>query len=205
MPGNLSRDSDGEIYINGGTDGTLIGNTSNRLLVDAGTVSTSLSPIPSQRVMYSKTFCTNAGSSAANVNGSVTPVNFDFTPAAGETWYLEVATIFFADSGTTSIGNFGALAAITNGIDFRIRSNGTEYLVNNFKTNWEVTQVFPDFTYQVPTSGFLESSDTFVSGCVFRVPITLQNSTSDYVRFRIRDNLTAIDHLRFMVHAWRVI
>lgn len=33
MPGNLGRDADGELYINGGTDGTLIGNTSNALHV----------------------------------------------------------------------------------------------------------------------------------------------------------------------------
>ena len=65
-----------------------------RLKVDAA-----LSAIPTTPVEYKIVALEDAGSELMNVNGSVTPVEFDFVPATNETWYLERITFIINDNG----------------------------------------------------------------------------------------------------------
>lgn len=184
-----------------GSDGTRIGNVGDRLKVDSAPTF-----IPQTNVIYAIDHLQNSGSQLMPVNGSVTPVNFDFSPGSGETWYLESLILFLLDSGTTSQNNFGAISGnLAKGLQILIRSGGVEYTVANIKDNTDIIKVFPHGPIIPPTSGFIEMSDAY-KGCLeFKNPIRIANATSDYVRVKVRDNLTAIDQLEVMYKAWRAI
>lgn len=196
-----SRD-ESKVEVVGATDGTSIGNVGDRLKVDAQISS----QIPTNvRAIYFIDYLRNAGSALMSVNGSVTPVNFDFTPASSETWYLEQMSIFIQDTGTMNATNFGSISALTNGIEILARSNGTEYTVSNIKNNESIAHIFNEGKLPGPSSGFIETSDAYLGTVFFRNPILLQNSTSDYARVKVRDNLGGIDRLTMVVKLWKVI
>lgn len=168
-------------------------------------VTTDVSPVLPVNVIYACQRLLNSGSASMAVNGSVTPVNFDFIPASGETWYVETIGLFLQDNGTTSPTNFGSLATLTNGVDVLIRSNGVEYNYTNLKTNIDIAMCFRDNYFVPGTVGLFETNDIAISEVIFKQPMILQNSTSDYVRFRIRDNLTGLDQFRAGCRVWRTV
>lgn len=147
----------------------------------------------------------NGASDNLIVNGSVTPVNFDFTPASGETWYLEGLQLVFSDSAAQTPAEFANLTALTNGVDVLVRTNGTEYTLTNLKNNSQVLQFFHDNKIIHLGSSNFFNVDGFTGDIHFPIPMTLQNSTSDYVRVQIRDNLTGMDYFTIRVTLWRVV
>lgn len=148
----------------------------------------------------------NGTSETMTVNGSGTPVNFDYAPTSG-TWYVESLQMFMQASGTPDPGDFGAIAGgITNGVELRIRSAGTEYLVTTLTNNMQLFGLFSNFPGLVPTTGgWWNSKDTYHGVCTFIKPIVLQFSTTDYIRMIVRDNLTSIDNFRVYVKLRRLI
>lgn len=185
----------GKVRLIGNTDGTLIGNTGTRLHVETYDPQSS----------YQLNKLQNGGSESLLVNGSVTPVNFDWTPGASETWYLEAMSIFLADSGTTSPTNFGALSTLANGLELHAKVAGTDYTVANIRTNMDLLLTFNTDGIIPPTSGFIEMSDAYTGTLTFNKPMKLTGSTSDFVRARVRDNLTGLDQLRVIAKVWRVV
>jgi hypothetical protein len=197
---SFNADDGDSTQLKGATDLTLIGNTGDRLRVDG-----LISPVPSTTIIYFDTRLYNGSSELMNVNGSVTPVNFDFTPASGETWYLDSITLFLQDNGVTSPTSFGAITELTNGLEFRVKSNGTEYLISSCKNNMHLSLHFKEDQFVPGTTGLFETADIFTGRANFKNPIILKNSTSDFVRMRVRDNLSGLDQLRTVVRLWRVI
>lgn len=183
--------------------GNAITSSNSRLSVDA---LSSVVPIPGSSVVYMSAKLLNGSSDSMTVNGSSVNVNFDFTPASSETWYVENISVFLQDNGATLPTNFGSLSgALANGIDILIRSGGTEYTIANIKTNMDLDLVFKE-SPQIPgTSGLFESSDIYIGTIHFSVPIKVQNSTSDYVRMKVRDNLSGLDQLKARTKVWRAI
>lgn len=189
-------------YIKGGTDDTNIGNVSDRLKVESAKVA-----VPQTKIMYKMVHLTQGASTTnMNVNGSSVNVNYDFTPGSGETWYLDCMRIYLFDTGSTTHTAFGAIGGgLANGLDILIRSNGTEYELMKLKDNADIIKSFSNYPVIPPTSGFMEASDCYLGSMCFPYPITLQNSTSDYVRAKVRDNLTALDFLEILAMVWRTI
>lgn len=188
MSNNLGYNDD--VVLEGATDGTRIGNTGDRLKVESG-----LTADPTDIAIYKSTLLLNGSTSNMNVNGSVTPVNFDFSPSSGETWFLNSITILIADPGTPDINEFGAIGStLTNGVDFLIRSNGTEYTIANFKNNAEITTFCSHTRNWDGALGWLNEVDALTGSIYFKYPMTVKYSTSDYIRFKIRDNLTNISY-----------
>lgn len=188
-----------------GSDELLAADVSLNLLKNRLHTESSVDPRPSQFVIYKNEFLLNAGSLSMTVNGSVTPVNFDFTPASGETWFITNLSIHFSDGNTPDPNDFGDSAGLTNGIDIKARTNGTEYTIGNCKTNSCIALAFNQHTFSIDAAAFLNASDVWLGSMNFEIPITLQNSTSDYFRVTIRDNLTAIDYLRMRIKGYRVV
>lgn len=186
--------------IKGGTDGTHIGNTGDRLKVTG-----EVTYVSEKDVMYFFTKLLNSGASSMSVNGATTPVYFTYAPSSNEISYLECILFQIHDSGTTTFNKFGAITALTNGITVQIKSKGTEYAFANFKDNETIMMVFNTHGLITPTSGFIEQSDTYIGEVHFEYPIKLQGSTGDYIRFKVNDNLTAIDHIDSSIRYWREI
>lgn len=190
-----------ETEILGGTDQTKVGNLGDRLKVQ-----TTLSPVPSGTVAYfSEALIGTGGSVLLNVNGATTPVTFSYTPSSGQTSYVESIGLFLQDNGTTNATNFGSKTALTNGLLLESRINGVVYTVGNAKNNIDLVCIYPDNQRTPVTAGFLENGDIFYGELRFTTPLKLTNSTSDYIRITVRDNLSAVTALQARTRYWREV
>lgn len=188
--------------IKGATDQTHIGNIADRLKVDTLVNSSA----PYKRVVYG--FARPADGSGGHnmgVNGSSVNVNFTYAPTGSEIVYVESIEFQMLDPGTSNYDNFGGIAALTNGVQLIIKLAGTEYTLYNFQKNEEIAMLFSRNPLIPPTSGFFEQSDAYMGTMDFNVPIQLNASTGDFIRFKIRDNLTNIQHMDSMIKYWKEI
>jgi len=155
-----------------------------------------LNGIPVSSITPIDAFLKNGSSKAMNVNGSSTPVNFDFAPGQGEVWYLSKISSMLSDDGLTrhGPGDFGGLSSLTNGVEIRIKTEGAESVLATLQDNADFLQVFSDlnrdysevFSSQIALSG----TRSFIN------PIKLDGDQGDFIRFRILDNLTGLTHFR---------
>lgn len=183
-----------------GVEQEYIGSTARRLWVEALN-----SPLPLSNVMYTLHKLLNGADDNLKLNGSIgTPLYGTWTPGVNETWFIESISIVLMDSGTTNPSNFGALGALANGVQIQIKSNGVTTTLATLNNNMDLTLVFKNQPVIPPTSGFFESSDGYIGELKFDTPILLQNSSADFVRLAIRDNLTGLDQFRVRVKAWKV-
>lgn len=153
-------------------------------------------------VIHRKVRLLNGAAFNMNVNGSVTPAVFSFSPASNETWYLSGLSIFMNDNGTTTPGKFGDLAALTNGLQIQVNSKGVAQDLANMQDNIDLSTFFFENRLATGTSGIFESADVFIGSMTFKPEIIL-SGTSDYIRARVRDNLSTVDFLRITAHLWK--
>jgi len=191
-------DDTNKVEIWDGTETAQI-NTDGRLLVES-----TINAIPATAVEYSGFALVNSGgSSDMAVNGSSTPQEFTFTPPASEVWYVERLTWMFNDNGSADPGDFAAIAGgLTNGVEIEVRSNGNTSTQGLIKTNIEVAQMFTEAAW-TPTSGFMGGENVYMGSVIFRNSFRLSNSTSDYIKFTIQDDLSGLDFFKVTVLAWR--
>lgn len=195
---NSGGDLDNTVVITGGSDYSQIGNSGDRLKVEG-----TLNPVSTTNIIWASQLCLNGAVFNMNVNGSVTAQNFTYTPATN--FIVTEIVLFLWDNGTTSPTSFGAITALTNGLQCKIRSQGTEYTICNMQNNIDVINYFPTFALITPTSGFMETADLYRGSMRIGPGINLSTATTDYVRFTVRDNLTTLDHLRATVMGYRTI
>jgi hypothetical protein len=154
-------------------------------------------------VLHKKVSLLNGSSADMKVNGSVTPVNFSFSPAANEVWYLSALSILLNDNGTNSPNKFGDLAALTNGLQIQVNSKSVALDIANMKDNIDLSTFFMSNRAVSGTTGVFESADVFIGAMLFQ-PEMILSGTSDYIRARVRDNLSTVDYLRITAHLWKV-
>ncbi len=137
-----------------------------------------------------------------NVNGSVSPVLYSYAPAASEIYYLHKICFMLSDGGGNDLQRFGDLTVVTNGLLLSIRSKGTALDTFNMKDNMDILHAFTRDRSASP----LQVAKDLNMGCMYFTPQTmLDNSTGDYVRASVRDNLTGLTFLRISVHLWKVL
>jgi hypothetical protein len=190
-----------------GDDGTAIGHVGDAIKVTGGDDGVSTDPTPGRDVIYKDVRVLNGSSKNIAVDGDPINVNFDFTPASGETWYIESISFFCLDSGSMDYDDFVTISGgLDNGLQILIRSNGTEYEYANLQDNGDISLVFAG-TGQAGEdgSGWLDQDDYFFGRAILNVPIKIANSTSDYIRFKVRDDLDSITTIQASVLVWRVI
>jgi hypothetical protein len=193
--------------IEGGTDGTKIGNVTDSLKVNISSVS--VDPDTAYDWMAYRAYLKRSGSKNLVVNASLgSPQDFDYSPATA-TEYVTAVALFLLDTGAGTADKFGVLTALTNGCQVSIRSKGTAYDLHDdpIKNNEDLLHFGTGrSSMTAPTAGGLFSSDDWLMAVFeFSKPIKIQQSTSDYVRIRIRDNLTGIDFFKAFVHTRRII
>lgn len=190
------------------SSGSLVGVTGDRLKVDAVV---QISPAPQLDVIYVPEYLKNGSNISMTVNGSGTPVQYSWAPATNETWYLVGLTLFLIETGTMDATDFGSGSALTNGLLIEIRSKGTTYTFCNIQNNMDLGVLFGGSGQGssgglfAGTSGFYDTNDIFQGQSLFEVPIKLQNSTGDFIRITVRDNLAGRDQLRASIAKWRLI
>jgi hypothetical protein len=151
--------------------------------------------------VYKKVYLLNGASEAMNVNGSVTPVTFAFAPPANEIWALEGLMLLITDNANFGAGQLGAVA-VTNGLVFEIQTKGVAQQLFNLLTNEELYTLM-DTNFSQTQTGLFGSNRLHSSKVHFDHRITLNGALGDYIRVRVRDNLTGLTELNVTAKLWR--
>lgn len=143
-----------------------------------------------------------ADSDDMNVDGSSTPVNFDFTVPTGKVFLFTRFNAQFDDDKKDVPNGFFSIAALSNGLLMQIRdTNGT--VLQDFDTTAAPIKNHADM---IALAGVDVDSDgtANLSSGGFRFTITktgaaMKLTAGQVVRVVVRDSLTGLDELRFMV------
>lgn len=147
----------------------------------------------------------NGSATNMNVNGSVTPQNFSIIPTASETYFLQKIRLVMLDAGDHLPTTFAAIAALTNGLMFEVKSNGVTSTYFNIQSNADLAAFFEvssDAT-DLLTGGVLNGNLSFGFSINVVHPIMLSGDMGDFARFVVRDNLTALTGMRSSYTGWR--
>lgn len=129
-----------------------------------------------------------------NVDGSIAPVNFDYTVPANKVVDLRRSFIELTDGVIEfTSSNFGARGALENGVDIKlVKADSTEIIIRNWKKNIDISKTMFDF-YNPFKDGSYVGRWTFardVGGFLTLKP-------GEKVRFTINDDLTGVDSFTF--------
>jgi len=170
----------------------------NRLKVEAN-----ISALPATPVEYKIVKLLNGSSPDMDVNGSSTPVEFDYTPDTDEVWYVERITFVLEDTGSPEPDDFGTISGpLSNGCLLEVQSNGNTIELANVTSNLEIVQSFANESYG-DSNGILGSGASYKGSILFRNPFIIQDSTSDFIRMTIRDNITGLNFQQVSILLWR--
>ena len=138
------------------------------------------------------------GSHAMNVNGSITPVLFKIVCPTGWRYEIHNANIHIGDAGAIKGDTYGAVAALTNGVEFTAHEIDDTLLVNLFdQHSVKYNGDFPVIAkirlanFGSGTNEFLGINYNFLES--FGSPVTLE--AGQYLQFKVQDDLTGLlDH-----------
>ena len=147
-------------------------------------------------------YLVNGSSNAMNVNGSSSLVNFSYSPASDESFYLEKLIFFLSDGGGNNLDRFGDLNAIVkNGVLITCKSKNIVQNIFNMKDNIDIMLVFPEHKGATPLMSAKEVNCGTMS---FNPPLILNGATTDYIRIVVRDNLTALTYMRAVAVLFKI-
>lgn len=148
------------------------------------------------------TFLLHTGSAAMNVNGATVNVDFTFTPAANTRYFISELFFYMDDSTVTNPTNFGNGGGLTNGILLTISSFGTATDYMTIKTNADAALSF-NAREGVGQAALLSTNQSLIGMLKLDpAPVMIGNS-SDFIRCRIRDNLTGINFIHMGIVAFQ--
>jgi hypothetical protein len=144
---------------------------------------------------YKSPYLLNNGSQSMTVDGSVTPVDFTYqiTGFSNARWVrnfidLEDGNVDFVPE------NFGAISGgLANGVDVIVEKDGVEYIIENWKTNMDISMTCYDFSSPYRTGSYI--GRWTITSDLGGTPITL--FPDDILIVRINDNLEGLDDFRF--------
>lgn len=146
---------------------------------------------------YLSTFLLDSAAVDMAVDGS-TPVEYSYTVPAGKKVKFTRGFITIEDGVSAFLpGNFGALSALTNGLQVSITPDGgSEVVLELWKTNREIRNSMFDFDQQFKSDGAYVGRWTF-SKDLHNGGFSL--NAGDKFSIIVQDNLTGLDHLSFRV------
>jgi hypothetical protein len=175
----------------GNAIGSEYGSDGYKLLVNSSIVpgSNPYGTVPSnpQLIFYDK-LKTTGNAVSLLVNGSVTPVEFKLNADISyDLRITEIRFVFVADSFAIDGSSFGPISGLTNGIIVDMQSNGLVGTLVNVKQNEDFLALYSPSGVTVEVSTV---KDYVVAGIYLGGAIVLKKGTTDYIRVRVRDNLT---------------
>lgn len=162
----------------------------------------SVDDIPSRVIAAS---VKNAGSANLAVNGSVTPVVFEYQPPAGYDIDIHGLSLLFEDVTAFAFGNNfvrSGLATLANGLLLECKAADLSFTWQNMKRTRDVVEISSDFDMVTGTINFLRAN--------IQLPRNLRLSRDgtyaqpDYLRLTVRDNLTSFDFAEAFFQGTRV-
>ncbi len=137
----------------------------------------------------------NGGNSNLGVNGSVTPVVFEYNPPNNYDIQVTALSFLFEDTGAFGFGNTFVIATIstlTNGL--LLEAKAGDVVVSpwqNMKRTRDLIEISQDFSIVTGTTNFLRVRVHLPHALVLSRAGTF--ATADYLRVTVRDNLSTID------------
>ena len=143
-----------------------------------------------------RSYFLNAGSNDMRVNGATTPVEFSIDTDADYDYFIKAINIKLADAGA-KFNLFGALTALTNGIEFiwRSQSIGELTIHDGIKDNLEWYRLANITPSIIDLSG--GGADAVIVTVDMKIlfssnwGVRLTKGTTDKLIFRVNDNLSA--------------
>ena len=152
----------------------------------------------------------SGNSSDMNIDGSVTPVNFEYGPPAGEVWFLSAISFIIDDNGTLDGEDFGSIvgglpSGGSNGLKVILRLDSSNNTLTNIRTNNEIATFFLDSTYAGDQAGFLNSKTAFIGKLKIDPFVTRNGDDGDLLRVTVQNDLSGVMKLSMSATAWRII
>ena len=161
-----------------------------RLCVDTGVVAT----VPDALSDLLFTFAKNGTNTNMNVDGSVTPVEFTVDALTSYDYFInEIRFTLIASS--IQMGQFGPFAALTNGVELDIISEGNNLTLFDPFTTTDDLMYFDD-----GTDGNISvqpGRDSIRCILKFANPFKLDKNSSDEIKVTINDDLDGVQLYRF--------
>lgn len=135
---------------------------------------------------------------SANVNGSVTPVNFYAGPASGKVWRIERMIISIEDNAVFNAENYGGISTLSNGILVRkLRSGPTDTVILDLLDGRPVTSMvkWASFCYDGQYSDFGSGNNFYEVRWTFSrsgTPLKLSGHNQEKLVVTVRDDLSTL-------------
>jgi len=133
---------------------------------------------------------------AMNIDGSVTPVLFEFRPGPTEIFIVEYISLLVIDPGTFLATEFGSLGiALTNGLLVRGQQDGAPHEITNLTTNADILQCFGGSLGSTgvgsgSNQGVFGTSDWLGGRYELRDEFVLFGDKDDFILIEVRDDLS---------------
>jgi len=170
------------------------------LFTDTGLlkVDSSINPVPSQNTIEQTKFLLNGTAKNMNVDGSITPVVFDFSPGAGEVFQIGSICFYMAQAGGLASDKFENIPALTTGLLVEIQADGILRTFSNLQSNADLGVIF--------FGGSSTGSKTSWEGQAnFESTTRIDGDQGDFVRATVRDVLTSVILIQMAVRAGELI
>lgn len=172
-------------------------------------VSTSSPGAGTPNIYEFKKLQTSGGIVGMNVDGSTTPVIFEFKPGAGEIFDLQMLTLLMIDPGSMDTTDFGSILKLPTGFLLEMKVNGTgPHTTALLKDNGDIAthfQSLPSISGN-ENRGFLDEQDQFRGMMLFDVdPVPLFGDKGDFIRWTVQDDLTKLKELRSSVRLLKTV
>ena len=143
-----------------------------------------------------------ADSDDMNINGAVTPVNFDFTVPTGKVFLFTRFNAQFDDTNKDVPNGFFSIAALGNGLLMQVRDiDGT--VLQDFDTADAPIKNHADMIalagVDVDTDGVANLSSGGFRFTLTKTGAAMRLTAGQVIRVVVRDDLTGLTELRFMV------
>jgi len=131
----------------------------------------------------------SGGSEDMLVDGSVTPVEFSYSPAAGIVIAVEsVLVVFTSDDFEFDGASFGPNAALTNGFDFKLTIDASTTTLFTIKQNEDFLRV----PGRIPVINNTGPKDLLSAAFVFGGLIKLDGTEGDEISVVVNDDMTSV-------------
>lgn len=143
-------------------------------------------------------FQDSGSSPEMNIDGSVTPVEFEIRPASNELFIVDkIGILIITNNKVDDIEEFANLPALTNGIGSTTSLRGTATTNNSINSNADIFSLFNNSLFEPFDNPMkiLNSSYDIPDGS-----LKLSGATGDFMRFTVRDDLRGLEKLRFAAH-----
>jgi hypothetical protein len=165
---------------------------------------------------YLSTNGESTGTTSMLVNGSTTNVDF-YIKAKSYDVYINTIIFEIADAGAV-LNKFGALSALTNGLEFYYfnQTNGKYTIESSLKTNYDFVKLANfEPAYGTAANAFqltnaISAAEAYVGVIdmedVFGLQwgLKLRANTTDTLGFTVKDNITALDAMTIKVYGIRI-